>query len=177
MIEFNFLPQIVNTIVAAILILVLGIIIGNIVSKLVKRLLKELEIERVLKEQKVKFPVEDFVSSLFKYIIYIIAVIWGLTYLNIGTTVLYIILGLILVILVSFIILAFKDIIPNFVSSIFIHLKQKVKKGDYIVVDTVEGKVMEVDMQETRIKTKDGDMVVMPNSLLLKNKIIKKKKK
>ncbi|MBT4174954.1 mechanosensitive ion channel [archaeon] len=176
MIEFNWLPDIVNTIVAALLIVIFGMILGNIVAKLVKRLLKELEVERVLKEQKVKFPVEDFVSSLFKYIIYIIAVIWALTQLNIATTMLYIILGLILVILISFIILAFKDIIPNFVASFVVHFRQIVKKGDYIQVDSVEGKVIEVDMQETKIKTKEGDTVMLPNSLLLKHKITKKKK-
>ena len=176
MIEFNWLPDIVNTIVAALLIVIFGMILGNIVAKLVNRLLKELEVERVLKEQKVKFPVEDFVSSLFKYIIYIIAVIWALTQLNIATTMLYIILGLILVILISFIILAFKDIIPNFVASFVVHFRQIVKKGDYIQVDSVEGKVIEVDMQETKIKTKEGDTVMLPNSLLLKHKITKKKK-
>tara|TARA_Y100000310_G_C20624050_1_gene784885 strand:- start:988 stop:1518 length:531 start_codon:yes stop_codon:yes gene_type:complete len=176
MIEFNFLPQIVNTIVAAILILVLGIIIGNIVSKLVKRLLKELEVGRVLKEQKVKFPVEEFIASLFKYVIYAVALIWALTQLKLQIIVLYIILGIILLILVSFIVLAFKDIIPNFVAGIVIHLKQKVKKGDYIIIDNTEGKVQEVDMQETKIKTKEGDMVLYPNALLIKHKIVKKKK-
>ena len=54
--------------------------------------------------------------------------------------------------------------------------KQKVKKGDYIVIDNTEGKVQEVDMQETKIKTKEGDVVLYPNSLLIKHKIIKKKK-
>ena len=176
MIEFNWLPDIVNTIVAALLIVILGIILGNIVGKLVKRLLKELEVERVLKEQKVKFPVEDFVSSLFKYIIYVIAVIWALTQLNIATTMLYVILGIILVVLISFIILAFKDIIPNFVASFIVHFRQIVKKGDYIQIDSVEGEVIEVDMQETRIKTKEGDTVMLPNSLLLKHKIVKMKK-
>ena len=176
MIEFNFLPQIVNTIVAAILILVIGIILGNIVSKLVKRLLKELEVGRVLKEQKVKFPLEEFLASLFKYVIYAVALIWALTQLKLQIIVLYIILGIILLILVSFIILAFKDIIPNFVAGIIIHLKQKVKKGDYIIIDNTEGKVQEVDMQETKIKTKEGDLVLYPNSLILKHKITIKRK-
>jgi len=176
MLDINFLPEMVNRIVASILIIVLGIIVGNIIGKLIKRLLKELEVERVLKEQKVKFPLEEFLSSLFKYIIYIIAIIWALTQLNLQLIILYIILGMILVILVSFLVLAFKDIIPNFVAGIMIHMKQKIQVGDNIIIDSIEGKVQEVDMQETKIKTKEGDLVLYPNALLIKHKIVKKKK-
>ena len=38
----------------------------------------------------------------------------------------------------------------------------------------VKGKILDINLIETRIKTKEGDEVLVPNSLLLKFKVEKK---
>jgi len=163
--------------IAAIAVLLIGLIAARIISRLIKKVLHELELNRILKEQAgVKIPVEEFVSSLAKYLIYFIAIIWALTELGLQTVILYIILAIVLVILVSFIILAFKDFIPNITAGFFIHQKNIIKKGDYIKVKDIEGKVMNISLVETTIKS-NGDTIYLPNSVLTKNEIRKIKKK
>ena len=161
--------------IAAIAVLLIGLIAAGIISRVIKKVLHELELNRILKEQAgVKIPVEEFISSLTKYLIYFIAVIWALAELGLQTVILYIILVIVLTILVSFIVLAFKDFIPNITAGFFIHQKNLIKKGDIIKVKDIEGKVVSVDLVETKIKV-NGDVVFMPNSVLTKHEIIKKK--
>ena len=84
----------------------------------------------------------------------------------------FIILGLLIV----FILLSFKDFIPNFFAGLIIYMKSKLRTGDIVEIDTIEGKVIHTDMLEAKIRTTDGDVVVMPNILILRSTIIKKKK-
>ena len=115
------------------------------------------------------------VSSLAKYLIYFIAVIFALDQIGLTTTVLNIILGVFLLIIVVFIILAFKDFIPNLISGLFIHQKRGLKDGDKINMDGINGIIEHISIIETRIKTKNGDIIFVPNSMLTKHKVIKKK--
>lgn len=161
--------------IAAIAVILIGLVAARIISRIIKKILHELELNRILKEQAgVKIPIEEFVSSLTKYLIYFIAVIWALAELGLQTVILYIILAIFLVILVSFIVLAFKDFIPNITAGFFIHQKNLIKKGDIIKVKDIEGKVISISLVETMIKV-NGDTVYVPNSVLTKNEITKKK--
>ena len=72
--------------------------------------------------------------------------------------------------------MAFKDFVPNAFASFWIHQKRLIEKGDYIEVKDVSGKVVEINLTETRIETKDKEIVLLPNSLLLREKIKKIKK-
>ncbi|MBU2633794.1 MAG: mechanosensitive ion channel family protein [Nanoarchaeota archaeon] len=162
-------------VIVAIVILLFGLIFAKFFSKLIKKILKELEINRVLKEQtKIKVPIEEFLASLVKYIIYFIAVIMALNQLGLTTTSLYVILVVILVIIIIFIILAVKDFIPNIISGFFIHQKRSLKEGDTIKIKDIEGTIIHVNLVETKIETKSKDTIYIPNSLLTKNIITKK---
>ena len=170
--------NIITRLIGAIAILLIGFIVARFLSKLIHRVLKELETNKILKEQAgVQLPIEEFLSSIIKYLIYFIAIIFALNQLGLTTTVLQIILIIALVILVGFIILAFKDFIPNVVAGFLIHQKEKIKSGDMIKVDNVEGEVIHVNLTETRIKTKKKDIVFVTNSLINKDVLIKQKKK
>ena len=161
--------------IASIAILLIGLIAARIISRIVKKVLNELEVNRILKEQAgVRLPIEESISTLTKYLVYSLAVIWALAELGLQTIILYIILTVFLVILVSFIVLAFKDFIPNITAGFFIHQKNIIKKGDTIKVKGIEGKVIMINMVETTLKVK-GDTVYLPNSILTKNEITKKK--
>ena len=175
---FNIDSQnIVIRLITAIIILLIGFVIARILSNLTKKLLQELETNRILKEQAgVKIQVEEFIASLVKYLIYFIAVIMALNQLGLTTTLLSILLIIILAILVGFIILAFKDFIPNIVAGFMIHQKEKIQPGDKIRVKDIEGEVIHVNLVETRMKTKKKDIVYIPNSMLTKNEVIKLKK-
>ncbi len=173
--ELTFHKFILN-LATAILILVLGLIFGSVGKKIVKRLLEEFEIGKILKKEGVKLNVVDFFAESFKYVIYFIAIIWALTEIGLSTIVFQIILGLILTMLVVFLVLAFKDFIPNVTAGLFMQQKGLIKKGYIIKMDSIEGKVIAITLTETKIKTEKGELILIPNSLLTKKeiKILKK---
>lgn len=164
-------------IVAAVVILLFGIIIANIASRLFRKVLHSFEINKVLAESGLKFPFEEFASSILKYIIYFAGIIWALSEIGLATTILQIILIVILIIMILFIILAFKDVIPNITAGFFVHSKGVFKEGDNVKIGSVEGKIIAIEIMETRIKTKSNDLVIVPNSVLMKSEITVKKKK
>lgn len=172
---FTNLPVAVIKAVTALLIIIVCLVMGLLAKKLIKKILHELEIDKILQDEGVKLPVEDFVATITKYLIYFIGVVWALTEIGLATTILYMLLLVILVLIVIFIILAFKDFVPNMTAGFFIHQKGLIKKGDYIKVKSVEGTVIDIELVETRIKTDEGDLMLIPNSVLTKNEIIKKK--
>jgi len=169
------ISQVLLNLVAAIAILLVGIIIGALVQKLIKKILHELEIDKVLKGQGINLPVEDFFSSVGKYAVYFIAVIWALSELGLATTVLHIILFTLLIILVIFVVLAFKDFIPNITAGLFIHQKNLLSEGEVVKIGSVEGKIVKIELTDTKIKAKNGDIILVPNSLITKSKIVKKR--
>jgi small-conductance mechanosensitive channel len=175
MVMLQYYPEAITNIVAGLLIIAFGILMGNILGVLSKKLFEAFEVEHILHSWNIGFPIEEFVSSLIKYITYLIGLIWGLTFLGLETIILYVILLIILGLLIAFILLALKDFIPNFVAGIIINLTKKVNKREYIKLDNAEGKVIKVHMLETKIKTPDGDIVLIPNVLINKRVVTKNK--
>ncbi len=66
---------------------------------------------------------------------------------------------------------AFQDIFKNFLAGILLLLQQPFRIGDQIVINSYEGTVEEIKIRATRIRTYDGEIVVMPNSLLFTNPV------
>lgn len=59
---------------------------------------------------------------------------------------------------------AFKDILQNFFAGIFILWRRPFHIGDQIRTAEHEGTVEEITMRSTRIKTYDGERVIIPNA-------------
>jgi small conductance mechanosensitive channel len=64
-----------------------------------------------------------------------------------------------------------QDTIANFVAGIGILASQPFKLGDYIKVNGVYGKVVEIRTRATYINTPDGYRVIVPNAELYKNMV------
>lgn len=64
---------------------------------------------------------------------------------------------------------AFKDIFENFLAGIIILLRREMRIGDYIECEGLEGQVEDILVRETHIRQTDGQLVIVPNSLLFKN--------
>ena len=170
------LSDLTLNLIAAIVILLVGLVVGRFLGNLTKKLLHELELDRLLKEQtRFKIPLEQFLGSLVKFIVYFVAIIFALDQLGLQTAILNVILAIILISLVVFMILAIKDFIPNLVAGLILHQKRNIKAGEKIEVNNIEGEVINVTLVETKLRTKSGDMVYIPNSVLTKNVVIKKK--
>lgn len=69
-------------------------------------------------------------------------------------------------------ILAFsmQDTLGNILGGIALQLDDSIHIGDWIKVDDVSGRVVEVHWRHTAVRTRNGEIVVLPNSLLMKSK-------
>lgn len=160
----------------SIIILLAGLIIGKLAGRFVHKILQEVELNKVLKKTTgIRFAVDEIIASFISYIIYIIAVIMALDQLGLAATLLQIILIVIILIIIASIILGLRDFFPNLLAGIFISQKRLISKGDKVRIGEIEGNIIEINMIETRIVTRKGDIIYMPNSLLTKKEVIKLK--
>jgi len=113
------------------------------------------------------------ISSMFiDFIVLLIA----LRYLGIATDILNIIAIAVIIIIAVFVILSVKDFIPNIISGMVLHQKGSIKVGDIVSVDNITGKVFEINLIETKLKTKGGDTIIIPNSNLTRKEYVLKKR-
>jgi small conductance mechanosensitive channel len=61
---------------------------------------------------------------------------------------------------------AFRDVLQNFLAGILILLTQPFRVGEEIAVKGYQGYVQEIQTRATLIKTSDGFLVVIPNSII-----------
>ena len=64
---------------------------------------------------------------------------------------------------------AFKDIFENFLAGIIILLRREMRINDVIECEELEGVVENILVRETHIRQTDGQLVIIPNSMLFKN--------
>lgn len=67
--------------------------------------------------------------------------------------------------------LAFKDIFENFFAGVLILWKFPFENGDFISCDGILGKVEDVSIRNTLVRTVEGDLVILPNATLYKNAV------
>lgn len=67
---------------------------------------------------------------------------------------------------------AFKDIGENFLSGIIMAFNRPFRIGDLVEIQGNKGKVMELNLRNSLIKTFDGRNIYIPNSLIVKNPLI-----
>ncbi|NJK39765.1 MAG: mechanosensitive ion channel family protein [Oscillatoriales cyanobacterium RM2_1_1] len=61
---------------------------------------------------------------------------------------------------------AFQDIFKNFLAGILLLLQEPFKINDQIIIGDYEGTVENIDIRTTRIKTYQGEKVLLPNSMV-----------
>jgi small-conductance mechanosensitive channel len=64
---------------------------------------------------------------------------------------------------------AFKDIFENFLAGIIILLRREMRINDFIACEGYEGTVEAIHVRETHIRQTNGELVILPNSMLFKN--------
>ncbi len=66
---------------------------------------------------------------------------------------------------------AFQDIAANFISGIFISFRRPLHIGDIVKISDYMGKVEEINLRDTTVKTFQGQMVIIPNKNVFQNPI------
>ena len=155
LIDLNFV-----TLVSQIIIVIIA---AFALVSLFRRLLKATE-ERT----KIKKGILSNVQRFIQLVVYSGAIILILWMLNIDITGLVASLG-IGALIIGF---ALKDVIENWVSGLLIVSGKTYRIGDVISVGNLRGVVVDISLRTTKLKTYDRNEVVMPNSVLLKDKIV-----
>ena len=66
---------------------------------------------------------------------------------------------------------AFKDIFENFLAGVLIMMRRKMRIGDHIECEEVEGRVEQITLRETYLRRLDSQLTIVPNSYLFKNPV------
>jgi len=145
--------------VALVLTIIGAFLIVYIFNKLVGRIEKRGELKKGALVHLKRF---------FQILIYLVAIILILSLLEVDITTAVAGLG-VGALVIGF---ALKDIIENWVSGIIIISGKTYTIGDVIRVGNLTGTVTDVSLRTTKLKTYDRNEIIIPNSVLMKEKII-----
>jgi small-conductance mechanosensitive channel/CRP-like cAMP-binding protein len=65
-----------------------------------------------------------------------------------------------------------QDTLGNVIGGMVLHLEDTFKPGDWIEIEKFAGIVREVRWRQTSLETLDGDMVIVPNIILMKSPVL-----
>ncbi|MEW5847840.1 MAG: mechanosensitive ion channel family protein [Myxococcota bacterium] len=65
-----------------------------------------------------------------------------------------------------------QDSLGNIMSGVVLELEDVINAGDWVKIGDVTGRVRERRWRQTTIETRDWDIVVIPNSVLMKNQVV-----
>ena len=145
--------------VAGLIVLIVGLILVKLISAIVRK---------IISKTKSDGAVASFIVSMVAAIIDILIIILALSIMGLNTA------SILTVVATGGVAigLALKDSLGNIASGIIIIINKPFKKGDYIIVSGVEGKVNKINLFNTLLTTWDNKVVVVPNSVAVNNPII-----
>jgi hypothetical protein len=147
-------PKLINTI----LILLSAWLVGSIARRMVIFLLARLHPD-----------IKVFIARLVYISIWIAAILWVLSVLNVQVATLATILGSVGLALG----LASQDLIKNFIAGVYLLIEHPFTVGDEITVGTYTGKVEFIDMRTTMLLSQDNKRVIVPNTYILSQIVVK----
>ena len=148
-----------NILLAAI-VLVLGFFVAKRIKKFSSKIIK-------------RFSDNSTLNSLFASIVYIffigVTLFIVLSILHLDKAVVSVLAGAGVVgLALAF---AFQDIAANFISGIFISFRKPLHIGDIVKIGGYMGRVEEINLRDTVLRTFQGQMVIIPNKEVFQNPI------
>ncbi|MBK0378098.1 mechanosensitive ion channel [Mucilaginibacter sp. SD-g] len=154
------LIKLLPNIILAAVILAVGFFIARWIRNLAAKLIK-------------RFSQNTSLNNLFVSIVYLtfigITIFTALTVLKLDKAVTTILAGAgIIGLALAF---AFQDIAANFISGIFISFRRPLHIGDIVKINDYMGKVEDINLRDTVLRTFQGQMVIIPNKDVFQNPI------
>ncbi|MAX79266.1 MAG: hypothetical protein CL843_03715 [Crocinitomicaceae bacterium] len=147
---------------------ILGVIIILVVSRMLIYLVT-LILKRSLKQKDwVDTGKQYTIIKLIKYFVYTLSIIICIDSLGINLNVL---LASSAALFVG-IGLGLQNTFNDMVSGLILLFEGVVKKGDIVDIGSTIGRVEQLDIRTSKIKTRDGIMIIVPNSKLVSNDVI-----
>jgi small conductance mechanosensitive channel len=154
----DYLPEILGGITC----FVATIFIANFLSKLVSKY--------SLKRSKDSL-ISNFIGKIVWTVIFILGTVMALGILGLGTISDKILAGAgITTFIVGF---ALKDIGENFLSGLILAFGRPFRVGNLVECSGVKGIVRDMTMRQTTVEAENGKIILIPNSMILKNPLIK----
>jgi len=150
----EFIPRLI----AALVIFAVSLILAAIVQRGIRRTLSARQVDEEL---------SHVLARISRWVVIVLGVIAALDQVNFAVTSFLAGLG-VLGVTVGF---AFQDIAKNFMASLLLLIQQPFEIGDLIRVVNYEGKVLDVTMRDTILRTLDGLRVSIPNADVYTNPI------
>ncbi|HDP73786.1 MAG TPA: mechanosensitive ion channel [Candidatus Woesearchaeota archaeon] len=150
-----------------------GIILGKIVSTLLKRILRRIELNDIFSRLTSKsLKLEELIVLFVSSFVYLLFIIIGLNVIGIATIIFNLISVFVLLVILGILLLTLKDFLPNLFAGFFVISRKHLKEGQHVRIDKIEGFIDHIDLSETRIKTKDGDSLLVPNSQFIRKAVL-----
>ena len=70
--------------------------------------------------------------------------------------------------------LSLQDVARNFVAGLYLVIERPFKKGDQITVQTFSGQVEAIDLRTTTLRTDEGHKVILPNTVIMSDVVLKR---
>ncbi|RJQ15506.1 hypothetical protein C4573_05090 [Candidatus Woesearchaeota archaeon] len=170
---FSTLSPIILNMVIALVILLLGFIIGKVLSNLVKRLLRHVKLDdSLIKVIRIDLNLESFAAAVVSFVIYFLTVIAALNQVGLLGWVIKVITYAVVMVILVMILLGLKDFIPNMVAGFYVKGTMHLRVGRKVHIDSVQGTILSVNLVAIAVETAQKDRVLVPFSLLLKNKVL-----
>ncbi|QCJ46053.1 MULTISPECIES: mechanosensitive ion channel family protein [Haloprofundus] len=157
------LGEIVQQYLVPVILFVLGVVVTLILGRAVLVPL----VDRVLRQQGHDETVRTLADSVMAAVVWVLALAVGLMLAGFGTVIAALgVFGGALALAVGF---AAQDLIGNFVAGVFILKDKPFEVGDWIEVGDITGRVEDIDLRVTRVRTFDNERITVPNGELANN--------
>lgn len=134
----------------------------------VYRVLRKFTNEGLTRSRRVDAGLQGLLLKTFSVVVWIFISIMVLSQFGVNVTAL--LAGLSIAgIAVGF---AAKDSLENYISGITILIDKPFRVGDQVVVEDTYGTVEEITLRSTRLSTQNNEIVVMPNILMINQKLV-----
>ena len=133
------------------------------VSKLTRRFLDATVLQQLTISDASRFTI----SSLVRYGVLVLAILIGLSIIGINLSSLAVVIGA-LGIGIGF---GLQNVVANYVAGLVIFFERPLKEGDRILVNGLEGDVVQIKLRSTVINTLTNETIIVPNSQLVSNSI------
>ena len=146
------------------ILVALAMILGaSLVGQIVQALLSR----RVLPRLGVEVAVSDAIGVVVRYGLLVLGVVIGVELLGFDLTTLKIAFGA-LGVGIGF---GLQNVVNNFTSGLILLFERTVKRGDILTVEGTDGRVQHVGLRASVLRTREGDDLILPNSILVENMV------
>lgn len=124
--------------------------------------------QKALNRTKLDRGARDAVAAVTRYLLLLLGLLIILQTAGIDLTTLNVLAGAV-GIGVGF---GLQNVVSNFISGLIIMFERPIKIGDRIVVDQVEGDVVDIGARSTKVLTNDNITIIVPNSKFITESVV-----